>query len=170
MEENGAFLWNVEKIVSKGDYLYAIVRDHPNKTKNNYVLLHRIVMENLLGRILNTNEVVHHKNENKKDNRGENLELLSKTEHAALHATVGNRMLTLCCPNCGIIFERRRNQTHLIKRGSFTSCSRRCRGQFFRKIQLRGVTQEMESAISVNILREFNSLDNTEGTYLQKTP
>lgn len=170
MEENGAFLWNIEKIVSKGDYLYGIVRNHPNRTKNNYVLYHRLIIENLLGRILNSNEVVHHRNGNKKDNRVENLELFINSEHSKLHNTSGNKMLLLCCPNCKIIFERRRNQTHLIKGGIYTSCSKRCRGQFTRKIQLYGLTQEMQNAISVNILREFNSLDNTEGTLLQGTP
>ena len=43
-------MWNIKKIVSKGDYLYALVPEHPKATKNGYVLLHRIVMENHLGR------------------------------------------------------------------------------------------------------------------------
>ena len=61
--------WVIEKVISKGDYNYALVRGHPNATKNNYVLLHRIVMENKIGRLLTKNEAVHHINENKKDNR-----------------------------------------------------------------------------------------------------
>lgn len=59
-------MWNVKKIINKGDYLYALVPEHPNCTKNGYVLLHRIVMENHLGRLLNTNEIVHHIDHNKK--------------------------------------------------------------------------------------------------------
>ena len=66
-------MWNIRKIVSKGDYNYAVVPEHPNRTKNNYVLEHRVVMENHLGRLLNDDEVVHHINGNKKDNRIENL-------------------------------------------------------------------------------------------------
>lgn len=54
-------MWNIEKIVSKGDYDYAVVKGHPNATENSYVLHHRIVMENHLNRLLNSNEVVHHK-------------------------------------------------------------------------------------------------------------
>ena len=55
-------VWKIEKIISKGDYNYAIVPDHPYATKNGYVLEHRIIMENHLGQLLNPNEIVHHKN------------------------------------------------------------------------------------------------------------
>ena len=45
-------VWKIRRIVSKGDYNYAVVPEHPNKTKFGYVLEHRIVMENHLGRLL----------------------------------------------------------------------------------------------------------------------
>jgi hypothetical protein len=79
-------MWEIEKIVSKGEYLYAVVRNHPKATILGYVFEHRIVVENSLGRILSDTEVVHHKNGNKKDNRIENLEVLDYKEHARLHA------------------------------------------------------------------------------------
>jgi hypothetical protein len=49
-------------------------------------LQHRYIMEQHLGRELHKNEVVHHINENKHDNRLENLQLLSRSDHAKLHA------------------------------------------------------------------------------------
>lgn len=58
---------------------------------------HRVVMEQHLGRKLNPDEVVHHINGNKFDNRIENLSVMSKSDHAKLHM-VGhvpcNRKLT----------------------------------------------------------------------------
>ena len=43
---------------------------------------HRWLMEQELGRKLRSDEVVHHINENKLDNDINNLEVLSKSEHA----------------------------------------------------------------------------------------
>lgn len=46
---------------------------------------HRIVAERMLGRKLRSNEVVHHKNGNKKDNRECNLVVMTRSQHSKLH-------------------------------------------------------------------------------------
>lgn len=47
---------------------------------------HRYVMEQFLGRKLSTQEHVHHKNGVQTDNRIENLEIISESEHNRMHA------------------------------------------------------------------------------------
>lgn len=48
---------------------------------------HRVVAEQAIGRPLAPGEVVHHRNDDKRDNRRENLQVLaSQAEHARLHA------------------------------------------------------------------------------------
>lgn len=54
-----------------------------NGVKHDY---HRWLMERELGRKLDSNEIVHHKNEDKRDNDLSNLEILTRSEHARLHA------------------------------------------------------------------------------------
>jgi hypothetical protein len=47
---------------------------------------HRVVMEKFLGRSLEHDEHVHHRNHDKLDNRIENLETLSHSDHSSLHS------------------------------------------------------------------------------------
>lgn len=46
---------------------------------------HRIVAENKIGRPLVKGEIVHHLNHNKRDNRPENLIVMTQSEHFKLH-------------------------------------------------------------------------------------
>lgn len=47
--------------------------------------LHRKIMEDYIGRKLNSNEIVHHKDGNKLNNDINNLEILTRSEHIKLH-------------------------------------------------------------------------------------
>lgn len=74
--------WNGGR--TNGEYVYVLRKDHPHATGLGYVLEHRLVMEEHLGRYLLPSEVVHHKNKNKHDNRIENLQLFAtNAEHLA---------------------------------------------------------------------------------------
>ena len=52
---------------------------------NKSIKEHIKVVQDCLGRELNSNECVHHINGNKEDNRIENLQLMTKGEHSKLH-------------------------------------------------------------------------------------
>ena len=164
-------MWEVKKLIKKGDYMYALVPDHPNATKNGYVLHHRIVVENHLGRLLNADEAVHHINHNKLDNRIENLQILDRIEHVRQHSLEKGRLYAkLKCPICGKEFEMPFNHTCYQKFPNDTTkaqcCSRSCGCKLGRMKQLNRITHEMEIAISGNLLSVYRKYaeDNPEET------
>lgn len=123
----------IVKTVKKGDYLYGVCPDHPRATKNSYVLLHRLIVENELGRFLTKDEIVHHKDGNKKNNDPSNLEVMTAAEHASLHHNTGRTMAPLVCTRCGTLFEREvRLLIHnkAYKEGR-SFCSRSCNGKYY---------------------------------------
>lgn len=66
-------------------YVVVCVHGHPNSDVLGYVMEHRLVVEIFIGRLLNKNESVHHKNRVKHDNRISNLEIIDPVEHTLLH-------------------------------------------------------------------------------------
>ena len=68
-----------------GGYWYILSPEHPSKTQMGYVAEHRLVMEKKIGRFLKKNEIIHHINGIKTDNRTKNLMITNNSEHTSIH-------------------------------------------------------------------------------------
>lgn len=74
-----------ERYVDIRGYVRVYTPNHPNAMHKGYVYEHRLVVESNIGRYLTSDEVVHHKNHIKSDNRIENLEVKTMAQHAHDH-------------------------------------------------------------------------------------
>lgn len=83
------------RTLSSRGYVQLWMPNHPLAPSRGYVAEHRLVMSEHLGRVLRRDEVVHHKNGVKTDNRIENLELMTARQHSALKRPFTD------CPHCG---------------------------------------------------------------------
>jgi hypothetical protein len=72
---------------------YLMVRkpEHPHANGRGYVFLHRLIIEQSIGRVLEPKEVGHHIDGNVKNNHRENLMLLpGNAEHRRIHSSKGD--------------------------------------------------------------------------------
>ena len=95
--------WNGGKSETWNGYLQTRVYNHPFSNKKHkgskwgYIRTHRLVVEQYLSKkldmtvYLGRSIIIHHKNGNKHDNRIENLELMTISQHMRLHGKQRNR-------------------------------------------------------------------------------
>jgi hypothetical protein len=77
--------WKGGRFVDGDGYILIYIENHPY-SRGNFILEHRFIMEQHIGRYLTKDEVVHHINGIKDDNRIENLELMTNSSHVSAHA------------------------------------------------------------------------------------
>jgi hypothetical protein len=81
--------WRGGKTVKDG-YIVVRCEGHPHAMREGfYVPEHDLIMEKHIGRYLRPGEIVHHINHNRKDNRLENLQLMTVEEHMRYHGKKG---------------------------------------------------------------------------------
>lgn len=77
--------WRGGVTVSPDGRVSLYVKGHPAGRLGCYVFRYRLVMEKHLGRYLLPNEIVHHKNGDTSDDRIENLEVMTQSDHFKHH-------------------------------------------------------------------------------------
>jgi hypothetical protein len=82
--------YHVGFITTWNGYRMLSVPDHPRADARGYVREHVLVAEKVLERYLDEHEIVHHKDGNKTNNEPENLEVMTLSSHASLHAQAGD--------------------------------------------------------------------------------
>ncbi|HKY40734.1 MAG TPA: HNH endonuclease [Polyangiaceae bacterium] len=103
-----------KSLASNGYVLIRVGVDHPMADVRGYVYEHRLVMAKQLGRWLRSDEQVHHRDEDKRNNHPENLEVLSSAEHHLHHRAADSRLRmpgeanpdVPCECGCGAVFPR----------------------------------------------------------------
>ena len=121
-------MFQILSICKGGGYQYCRTDPpHPKANTNGLYPLHRVIVENHIGRLLTEEEVVHHKDENKTNDTLTNLEVLSRAQHSRHHQEVD--LMTLECPACGTIFDLKPHAYRLRSKrskGKELGCSRSC--------------------------------------------
>jgi len=85
------YFWNGGQSVDEHGYVLVKQDGHPHADHKGYVRKHRLVMEEFLGRYLEPNEVVHHKDGDPQNNAPGNLQLFQSNAEHLRHELTGKR-------------------------------------------------------------------------------
>lgn len=158
-------MWEINRLFEKGRYLYTKIPEHPNATKDGLVAVHRVVMENYLGRLLTRTEIVHHINHDTHDNRIENLQLFpDSASHSKMHnLEKGHATVLMQCPWCKKKFTLLRKNSFLVKKSMMkcNCCSPSCKGKLNMERRMNRLSDDLKKAIDNNVIKEYRDFDNS---------
>lgn len=126
-------MFNIISTCKGGGYMYARTEPkHPNANSKGLYPLHRVIVENRLGRLLDRKEVVHHKDGNKSNNSDCNLELMTVSNHSKHHSKVVKNVIDTCT-YCGKEISLKPHLHRLrVKRAKVgITCSYKCAAKLF---------------------------------------
>ena len=128
--------YNIYKVFHKKEQRWWACLVPIDKTKKRTTISYaRYLMSAHLGRLLTKTETVDHINNNKIDDRIENLQILSRGDNSRKSIKRAN-YITLICPICKKEFSRNYKRTHFVKGNKNTFCSRPCTRKSLSKIWL----------------------------------
>ena len=121
-------------------YMYCYKPDHYCANSVGKVFEHTFVMSEFIGRKLHPNEVVHHKDRNRKNNNLDNLQLMTLAEHDRLHVIEDRGFVEehRPCKECG-------NNFKVSVRHKQNYCSSKCASKSTRQFEV--TREELEDLV-----------------------
>ena len=77
--------WKGGQITDVNGYILIWQPNHPRSNSNGYVHRSHLIAEKMLGRYLYPEEITHHENEIRNDDRPENIKITTRGKHASFH-------------------------------------------------------------------------------------
>ena len=138
-------------------YANLIPIDESSGLKRKTISYARYLMSVKEGRILNEDEHVDHKDDDKTNDDINNLQILSLRENNIKEAKRrGLKMVVLKCPYCGTIFEKRKRDSFLQNnRLRYNACSKHCAAKFSALLQFHPNDPKLLQALKENVINEY---------------
>ena len=155
---------------------YAVVRDYYGilGKKGAIVPEHRLIASIMLGRQLESDEIVHHIDLNPSNNSPDNFAIVNSAEHGKIHSN-GNNVrrkkaskqisfsgrtpyVKMKCPWCGRIFYKKRSQSVLAHDNTLhvNCCSNTCFSKLNNAVEEESLS-DFAKRIRDNVICEFSS-------------